>query len=144
MSQIEVNQTNGLPAIGTVEDPSFIWKDRTAYLAYQIAPVDGSGCALLRFRNVIEASIIPLNTEGLFKNTSGPYVPEFPIKPWEVNEIRNDSKTVYWKALNARRWQISFEDWTVDIISEQLELLTIDKNTQFPEEILHANIEKLD
>lgn len=143
MSKTEVNQTTGLPAIGTVGDPSFIWIDRTAYLAYQIAPADGGGCALLRFLDVIEASIIPLNTEGLSKNTSGPYVPEFPIAPWEINEIRNDEKTIYWKALNARRWQVSFENWTIDLIFEQFELMKIDRNARFPDELMHASLEKL-
>ena len=143
MPKTEINQITTFPAIGTIEDPAFVWLNRNVYLAYQIAPIDGEGCALLHFFDVIEASIIPLNTEGLHKNTSGPYVSEFPIKPWEFNEIKYDRKSAYWKTLSPKRWQISFEDCTIDVIFQKVELKAIDQNIQYPDEMLRSHIEAL-
>jgi hypothetical protein len=140
MTKVEVIQVHGFPVIGTVEDPAFAWIDRTAYVAYQIAPIDGDGCALLQFSGVIEANILPLNTEGLFKNTTGPYAPEFGIKPWEINEIKNDSKSGHWKTLNARRWQMSFEDWTLDIIFEEVTLHSVNKHISSPDDMLRNQV----
>ena len=135
---MSVNITNieNFPSIGTIEDPAYAWINRKLLLSYQIAPVDGGGCALLLFKDVSDASIFPLNVEGISKNKPGPYVPEFPIQPWAIIEIHGDSKTQYWKVLKKRRWVISFMDWTMDILFEDVELKEVCTDIKFPNQLL--------
>lgn len=142
-ASIIITQVNNFPKIGTVHDPAFAWIGGNLVLAYQIAPVDGNGCALIFFKDASDVSVIPLNEEGLYKNQSGPYVPEFCIEPWQISEITGDPKTEYWKALKSRRWLISFNDHTMDIVFEDVELKKISAEIQMPDQMLLKHIEHL-
>lgn len=133
---VNITYIENFPNIGTIEDPAYAWINRKLLLSYQIAPVDGGGCALLLFKNVSDASIFPLNVEGFGKNQSGPYVPEFPIKPWAINEIQGDSKTQYWKNLKRRRWLISFMDCTMDVVFKDVELKEVCTDINLPAQLI--------
>jgi hypothetical protein len=138
-----ITQIDNFPTIGTVEDPAYAWVGRNLLLAYQIAPVDGGGCALVLFTDASDVSIFPLNVEGFGKNKSGPYVREFAIQPWQINEISGDPKTQYWKVLKLRRWMISFEDFTMDIVFEDVELKEVSADIQMPDQMLLERIDYL-
>ena len=135
LMSVDITYIENFPKIGTIEDPAYAWINRKLLLSYQIAPVDGGGCALLLFNYVSDASIFPLNVEG-FGEKSGPYVPEFPIEPWAINEIQGDSKTQYWKVLKTRRWVISFRDCTMDILFEDVELKEVCSDINLPTQLL--------
>lgn len=138
-----ITKVDNFPAIGTVEDPAYAWVGRNLLLAYQIAPVEGGGCALVLFDDASDVSIFPLNVEGLAKNKSGPYVPEFFIEPWQISEISGDPKTQHWKVLKARRWMISFMDWTMDIVFGDVALKEICADIEMPEQFLLERIHLL-
>ena len=142
-STATITKVDNFPAIGTVEDPAYAWVGRNLLLAYQVAPVDDGGCALIFFKDASDVSIFPLNEEGLYKNKSGPYVPEFNIEPWQINEISGDSKTEYWKVLKSRRWLISFNDYTMDIVFEEVELKETSTDIQMPDQMLLKHIDYL-
>lgn len=135
LMSVDITYIENFPNIGTIEDPAYAWINRKLLLGYQIAPVDGGGCALLLFNKVSDASIFPLNVEG-FGKKSGLYVPEFPIEPWTINEIQGDSKTQYWKVLKKRRWVISFMDYTMDILFEDVELKEVSTDIKSPAQLL--------
>ena len=75
LMSVNITYIENFPSIGTIEDPAYAWINGKLLLSYQIAPVDGGGCALLLFKDVSDASIFPLNVEGISENKSGPYVP---------------------------------------------------------------------
>lgn len=64
---------------------------------------------VLKFGDVIDFHITPLNVEGL-KGC------RYPIQPWAFNEILDSEETSRWKALSPRFWLISFNDATVEIL----------------------------
>jgi len=142
-AKVTVTRIDDFPTIGTIEDAAYAWVGRNLLLAYQIAPVDGGGCALVFFADAIDVSIFPLNVEGFSKNKSGPYAPDFFIDPWQINEISGDDKTQYWKVLKHRRWIISFMDWTMDIVFADVELKEICNNTEMPDQLLIERIHLL-
>ena len=135
-STATITKVDNFPAIGTIEDPAYAWVGRNLLLAYQIAPVDGGGCALFLFSDASDVSIFPLNVEGFAKNKSGPYVPEIFIEPWQISEINGDPKTQHWKVLKSRRWMMSFMDWTMDIVFGDVELKEICADIEMPEQLL--------
>lgn len=138
-----IAQVDNFPAIGTVEDPAYAWMGRNLLIAYEIAPVNGNGCALIFFKDASDVSIFPLNTEGLYKNKLRPYVPKFNIKPLQINEISGDPKTEYWKFLKPRRWIISFNDYTMDIVFEDVELKEASSDIHMPDQMLLKHIDYL-
>lgn len=142
-STTTITKVDNYPAIGTVEDPAYAWVGRNLLLAYQVAPVDDSGCALIFFKDASDVSIFPLNEEGLYKNKSGPYIPEFNIEAWQINEISGDPKTEYWKVLKSRRWLISFNDYTMDIVFEDVELKEVCADIEMPKQFLLERIHLL-
>lgn len=142
-TMITITQVDSFPTIGTIENPAYAWVEGKLLLAYQIAPVDGDGCALILFTNASDVSIFPLNVEGFAKNRSGPYVPEFAIRPWRINEISGDPKTNHWKVLKSRRWMISFEDFTMDIVFRDVELREICNDIEMPDQLLLDRIHQL-
>ncbi|WP_174821685.1 hypothetical protein [Ruegeria lacuscaerulensis] len=104
------------PEIGTVKSPAVFYDGRTVFLSYEIAPVSGGGVAILKFDDVIEFRIDPMNVEGL-------RAAEFPVKPWDFQEVTGSEKTERWKALKPRFWTISFNDETIEVVFKQVELI---------------------
>ncbi len=103
------------PKIGTVANPAIFYDGSDLWLSYEIAPVSGGGVALLRFLDVADFQVSPLNTEGLHQ---GPY----PARPWAFTEVIGAENTPHFMPFTCRFWTISFNDATVLVAFESVEL----------------------
>lgn len=109
----------GFPELGTVDNPAVHFDGNDAFVCYEASARAGGGNVVLRFRNVIDFHITPLNVEGL-KGC------RYPIQPWAFNEILDSEEASQWKALSPRFWLISFNDLTIEILFNTVSLLSRD------------------
>ncbi len=117
------------PAIGTVENPAMMFDGRNLLLAYAVAPVDGGGCAVFRFENVVSFEMSPMNIDGLGAAT-------VPVTAWDIMEITGSPLTQKWSALKARHWTLSFNDATVSVVFAIVRDAQIMPDTPVPTEAL--------
>ena len=104
------------PVIGTVENPAVFYDGRNLFLCYQIAPISGGGNAVLKFQSVLEFHLKPLGADGV-RNA------EFPVRPWAITEIVGSDKTARKDGRpNPRFWTVSFNEETVEVVFETVEL----------------------
>jgi hypothetical protein len=71
-----------LPAIETVANPSVLYDGEDAYVCFKAAAGDGGGNVVLKFSEVIDCRISPMNVDGL-KDC------RYPIEPWVLVSTRN-------------------------------------------------------
>lgn len=116
MTAVVVIAKENFPAIGTSENPATFYDGSNVFLCYRIAPIGGDGNAVIKFKDVIDFRISPMNVDALPKC-------RYPLKYWEFNEILDAEETQYWKSLKPRFWMISFRDVTVEILFEDVEFL---------------------
>ncbi len=74
---------------------------------------------VLKFRDVIDFRITPLNVEGLKQC-------RYPIQPWAFNEILDSEEAHQWNALSPRLWLITFNDLTIEILFETVSIIDRD------------------
>jgi hypothetical protein len=113
------------PAIGTVANPSMFLDGRDLFLCYETALDRRGRNAVIKFSDVIDFRVSPMNVDAL---------PEckYPIGYWAFNEILNAEELERWKVLEPRLWMISFRDITVEVIFENVELLFISREEIAP------------
>lgn len=121
-----------LPQIGTVQNPAFFSDGDTAFLAYEIAPIDGGGHAVLQFTDVIKLVQNPQTVEGT-RNSQA-----YPITPWGFTEVFDSEETEPWKSLSPRFWTISFNDLTIAITFRMVALVGVDTKAKTPSAALHS------
>ena len=107
-----------LPHIGTVGDPSLFFDDGDLILAYEIAPISGDGCAVIRFSDVIHCECNPLNTHGIALGQQS-----YPTEFWSFTEVTGSERTEKWAVLKPRFWTISFNDRTVEVVFNSVDLV---------------------
>lgn len=112
--QISIPQ-EAFPALGTVANPAVLYDGLSAFVCYEAAPSAGGGNVVLKFGDVIDFRITPMNVDGL---------PEcrYPIRPWAFNEVVDGDEAAKWKVLNPRFWLISFNDVTIEVLFETVSL----------------------
>lgn len=103
------------PALGTVASPVAFYDGNDALVCYEASSSAGGGNVVLRFGDVIDFRITPMNVDGLPKC-------RYPIRPWEFNEVVGSEEAAKWKVLNPRLWLISFHDVTIEILFETVSL----------------------
>lgn len=84
---------------------------------------------VLRFEDVIDLRILPMNVEGLSEY-------RYPVHPWMFNEIIDGEEVANWKALNPRLWLISFNDVLIEILFGAVSLLIHDRGGRPPQRTL--------
>ncbi|APG88936.1 hypothetical protein SAMCCGM7_pC1757 (plasmid) [Sinorhizobium americanum CCGM7] len=72
---------------------------------------------VLKFGNVIDFRISPMNVEGLQEC-------RYPLHAWHFNEVAGSEETAEWRSLNARLWLISFNDVTIEVLFQTVSLIT--------------------
>lgn len=117
------------PLIGTVQNPVFFFDGCDLLLSYDVAPAAGGGVAILKFSDVIYFEKNAINVEGL---RDAPY----PIKAWDFTEVRGSERLTKWKALDPRFWTISFNDMSVEIVFQQVQLVQETRQVAQPSETL--------
>lgn len=123
------DQSEKLPALGTVEPPAIFYDGADVLLAYQVAPAEGGGTAVLAFRHVFDLRILPLTVESLGGH-------DVPARPYAITEVSGTPRTEKWRALAPRLWTLSFNDELVDITFRTVAILARDEETAAPSRAL--------
>ncbi|WDZ78693.1 hypothetical protein PWG15_09455 [Ensifer adhaerens] len=89
-------------------------------LSFAMKPRSGGGNVVLRFDDVINLQVTPMNVDGL------PGC-RYPIQPWEFNEVAGGDEAAKWTGLNPRFWLISFNDITIEVLFETVSLVIHDR-----------------
>lgn len=113
------------PELGTVANPAVIYDGNDAFVCYETSVRAGGGNVVIKFGEVIEFRITPMNVEGL-KDC------RYPINPWTFNEVLEGAETTGWTALNPRFWLISFNDVTIEVLFETVSLISRDTKAGSP------------
>jgi hypothetical protein len=111
------------PEPDTVCNPAVFYDGSDAFVCYEASERAGGGNVVLKFGEVIDFRVTPMNVEGLEKC-------RYPVEPWAFNEIFCCEETIRWKVLGARLWLISFNDVMVEVIFETVSLISRDANAR--------------
>lgn len=113
------------PEIGTVANPSVFSNGNDLFLCYEIASRSGDRNAIIKFCDVIDFRLSPMNVDELPKC-------KYPIGYWAFNEILNAEEIERWKVLKPRFWMISFRDVTVEVLFEDVRLVFLTQDEVSP------------
>lgn len=107
------------PEIGTVANPAVLYDGNDVLLCYEASTHSGGGNVLLKFGDVIDFRISPMNVEGLREC-------RYPVHPWQFNEIAGGEEAGKWISLKPRLWLISFNDVTIEVLFGTVSLIIHD------------------
>ncbi|KSV70703.1 hypothetical protein N182_05305 [Sinorhizobium sp. GL2] len=96
-----------------------LYDGNDAFVCYEASVRAGGGNVVLKFGEIIDFRITPMNVEGLKEC-------RYPVHPWTFNEIVGGEETSKWKALNPRFWLISFNDVMIEVLFETVSLIRRD------------------
>ncbi|KQU77006.1 hypothetical protein GFB56_35260 [Ensifer sp. T173] len=108
------------PELGSVANPVVFYDGIDALVCYETSPPVGGGNVVLRFGDVIDFRVTPMNVDGL------PGC-RYPVLPWAFNEVSGGEETARWEVLSPRFWIISFHDVTIDVLFETVSLVVHDE-----------------
>ena len=114
-----VEPKEAFPEIGTAENPAVLYDGNDAFLCYEASVRSGGGNVVLKFGNVIDFRVSPMNVEGLQEC-------RYPIHAWHFNEVAGSEETAKWTPLSARLWLMSFNDVTIEALFETVSLIVHD------------------
>ncbi|MEZ2221158.1 hypothetical protein [Rhizobium sp. RCC_161_2] len=129
MAAIVEEPREKFPEVGDVANPAIFFDGEDVFLCYQISPRGGGGNAVVKFGDVFEFQVKPMNVEGLGQC-------RYPVRPWSFNEIINAEEILRWRVLKPRFWMISFNDVMVEVLFESAALLLHDLQPVHPKTTL--------
>ncbi|RUM02145.1 hypothetical protein [Rhizobium chutanense] len=124
-----VTPEEAFPHIATVGNPAAFFDGYDAFLCYEASVQPGGGNVVLKFADVIDFRITPMNVEGL-------RACRYPVKPWAFNEIVGSEEAAKWKVFNPRLWLISFQDITIEVLFETVSFISLDTERAVPQSTL--------
>ncbi len=110
------------PEVGIPEPPALFSDTRDLWLAYEVAPSSSNRYAIVKFGQVIDHRLWPINDEGIGKH---PYATAG-LKFYSFHEIYQSREVLMWAALNARHWVVTFKDNTLDVVAENVAIVATD------------------
>jgi hypothetical protein len=117
------------PELGTVANPAVHFNANDVFICYEASERSGGGNVVLKFGDVIDFRITPMNVESL-------KACRYPVNPWTFNEVVGGEETTRWKALNQRLWLISFNDLMVEVLFETVSFIIRDTERDSPHRTL--------
>lgn len=123
------NPQEAFPEIATVANPAVFFDGEDALLCYEAFGRTGNSNVVLKFSDVIDLRITPMNVEGLPSC-------RYPVKPWAFNEIFGGEETVRWSALKPRLWLISFQDLMIEVLFQSVSFLSREPVREAPHKTL--------
>ena len=108
-----------LPYIGTVLNPMYFSDGRNVFIAYEVAPLENGGVAVVRFSDVIRFHDLPMNAEQMGRHRYYSNGLEF----YSFNECAFAEELSAWCVLKSRFWVISFNDVTLEIVFGSFEMV---------------------
>src|SRR4051812_47087853 len=100
------------PELAIPDVPALLADSNCLWLAYATtAEPRGQMYAVVRFNDVIDHRLSPINDEGIGKH---PYA-RAGLQWYAFNEVIDSVEAIEWHALKARHWVITFKDNTLDV-----------------------------
>jgi hypothetical protein len=110
------------PKLAIPDFPALLCDSKDLWLCYAVAPSESKRYAVVRFIDVIDHRLSPINDEELGHH---PYS-KAGLKFYEFNEITGSAETIKWAVLKARHWAVTFKDNTLDVIAKNAEVVATD------------------
>ncbi|MCV9965799.1 hypothetical protein OIU34_28420 [Pararhizobium sp. BT-229] len=120
MSVLVQQPPENFPEIGTVSNPAVFFDGEDAFICYEVSSRGGGGNVVLRFSDVIELRLTPMNAEGLKQC-------RYLVGAWSFNEVIGGEEAAAWKVLEPRFWLITFNDMTIEILFVAVSLVARDR-----------------
>jgi hypothetical protein len=117
----------------TVPDvKALLWDSGDLWLCYAMAHTSPLCYAIVRFIDVIDYRLSPINDEGIGKH---PYA-KAGLQFYAFNEITGSRETIEWSVLRARHWAVTFKDDTLDVVASDAKVVGTDLHAHGPLEAL--------
>jgi hypothetical protein len=102
------------PELAIPEMPALLSNSQTLWLAYEtIAEPRGEVYAVVRFQDVIDHRLSPINDEGIGEHQYA----KFGLQWYGFNEIIGSAEVAKWSVLRPRHWVVTFKDGTLDVLA---------------------------
>jgi hypothetical protein len=113
-SQPQITIWGDAPELAIPEAPALLTDCSDLWLAYETtADPRGEVYAIVRFHQVIDHRLSPINDEGIGQHPYG----KFGLKWYSFNEVIGSTEAARWCMLGARHWVITFKDDTLDVLA---------------------------
>lgn len=116
------------PKLALPESPSLLVDSRSILLAYETAGTKKDTYAVVRFTDVIDHRLSPINDEGLGKHAYA----KFGLEWYSFNEVSDSKEVLEWAALRARHWVVTFKDVTLDVLAAEASVVARDLSATSP------------
>jgi hypothetical protein len=126
------------PVPGIPEPPALITESNRLWLAYYRAADDQGAIAVVRFTDLIDHRLSPINDEGL---GSHPYAGAG-LQFYSFNELSGSPETLRWSGLKGRHWVITFKDNTLDVIATSGDVMVRSMASSSPLDALLAVVSR--
>lgn len=116
------------PKLALPESPSLLVDSRSILLAYETAGTKKDTYAVVRFTDVIDHRLSPINDEGLGKHAYA----KFGLEWYSFNEVSDSKEVLEWAVLRARHWVVTFKDVTLDVLAAEASVVARDLSATSP------------
>lgn len=131
-----VTPEEAFPKIATSSNPAAFFDGTDAFICYEVSARPSGGNVVLKFGEVIDFRITPMNVEGL-------RACRYPVKPWEFNEVVGSEEATKWKSFNPRLWLISFHDIMIEVLFETVSFISLDTESALPHSTLTSVLNQM-
>jgi hypothetical protein len=108
------------PELAIPDPPAILSDSSRLWLAYATtAEPRGQFFAVVRFDNVIDHRLSPINDEGLGQHPCA----GAGLKWYEFNEVIGSAEATKWRTLGARHWVVTFKDNTLYVLANDAEVI---------------------
>lgn len=133
MNEPRVTIWNEAPELAIPESPALLSDSSNLWLAYETtAEPRGEIYAVVRFRNLIDHRLSPINDEGIGEHAYA----VAGLKWYSFCEVIGSAEAARWSVLKARHWVITFKDNTLDILAQNAEVVVASVRGSDPVSVL--------
>ena len=116
------------PELAIPDVPALLCDSSDLWLCYAVARTASGRFAIVRFVDVIDHRLSPINDEGLGEH---PYAAAG-LRFYAFNEITGSDETIEWSALKARHCAVTFKDNTLDVVARDAKVVARDLRASSP------------
>jgi hypothetical protein len=140
MATPHVTKWTPAPELAIPDLPALLADSNSLWLAYATtAEPRGQMYAVVRFNDVIDHRLSPINDEGIGKH---PYA-RVGLQWYAFNEVIDSAEAIEWRALKARHWVITFKDNTLDVLAESADVVVQALRASDPVSVLLSTLQNL-
>jgi hypothetical protein len=133
MATPHVTTWSQAPELAIPDRPAILGDSHSLWLAYATtAEPTGDWYAVVRFNDVIDHRLSPINDEGIGKHQYA----SAGLQWYTFNEVIDSKEAIEWRILNARHWVITFKDNTLDVLAESADVIVEAVNATNPVSVL--------